>query len=263
MHKPMDIGKDTLKKREENVIKIVEDFSKKPEKLINNISVENLIDKGGINPYLLKSLGIKTIEEAVEFFLMRRVERSLGTSFGTVLEKFIRELLGGKNGRDLHSDCKKKGLKEKPWICWWDVVTEDPFNDGEKKWKGTVISVKSGPADMDKDQVEHFSDRALDAEEKSYRPYLALVYGKEAWSVIPQTLKNKGLDPDKYLRIGKQIFEEFIDDSNYCTEALKLFSQGGLKEDLFDMIERKKEKISGELKKKYGTDLDKLLEDTF
>ena len=252
-----------LGEREDKIVKIVEEFSKKPEQLISNISVRNLIDEGGINPYLLKSLGIKTIDEAVEFFLVRRVERSLGTSFGTVLEKFVRELLGGKDGKDLDPDCKRRGLKIKPWVCWWDVVVEKPFKEGEKQWKGAVISVKSGPADMDKDQVEHFADRVSDAEGRGFRPYLALVYGKEPWSVIPQTLKNKGLDPDNYIRIGKQIFKEFLKEENYQSKALELFTKGGLKEDLFDMIEKKKQEISKKLKEKYEDDLDKLLEDTF
>jgi len=110
--------------------------------------------------------------------LIRRIERSLGTSFGAILQKFIKELLRGKNGKNLDPDCAKKGIKNKPWICWWDVVLEKPFYEGEKMWKISVISIKSGPAYMDKDQVEHFSDRTKDAENRNYRPYLVLVYGK-------------------------------------------------------------------------------------
>lgn len=180
-----------------------------------------------------------------------------------MLEKFIRELVGGKDGKDLNKNCRKRGVKNKPWICWWDVVVEKPYTEGEKTWKGLVIAVKSGPADMDKDQVEHFSDRAVDAENRGYRPFLALVYGKEPWSVIPQTMKNKGLDPGKYMRVGKNIFQEFFGNPDYFNRALELFSNGGLKKDLFDLIEKRKEEISKKLKEKYGDDLNLLLSETF
>lgn len=253
---------EDIYKREERALKVIKEFSQRPAKLIKSITVADLIEKGGINPYLVKSLGLKKIEEVVEFFLFRRVERSLGTSFGTVLEKFIREILGGKSGKDLDPRCRKRGGR-KPWICWWDVVIDKPYREDEKEWRGVVISVKSGPADMDKDQVEHFADKAKEAEDHGYRPFLVLVYGKKAWNVITQTLKDRGLDPKRYLRVGKEVFEEFLGVEGYHNKALELFNRGGLGIDLFELIEKKKAELVEELRKKYGDDLDALLKDTF
>ena len=260
---PPDSCNKPLDEREKQAIEIIKEFSIKPKELIEKITVEGLIHEGGVNPYLAKSFGFTSIEEVVEFFLMRRIERSLGTSFGTVLEKFICKIVGGLNCKDLDPLCRKKNYPNKPWYCWWDVLLNKPFTEGEKKWKGIVISIKSGPADMDKDQVEHFKEEATKAEGEGYRPYLSLVYGKQAWGVISGTMKNKGLDPSKYLRIGKEIFKEFLGDETYYNRALELFSQGGLKEDLFEMIEKKKKEMSASLKEKYGNDLEKLLKDTF
>lgn len=254
---------ESIRSREERALNVIREFSQKPAKLIENITVRDLIEEGGINPYLVKSLGFKKIDEVVEFFLHRRVERSLGTSFGTVLEKFICEILGGKKGRDLDPRCKRRKGGSKPWICWWDVVIDRPYVENGEEWRGVVISVKSGPADMDKDQVEHFVVRAREAESNGYRPFLALVYGKKAWSVIPQTLKDKGLDPEKYLRVGKEVFEEFLGIEGYHTRALELFSKGGLGVDLFELVEKKKEDLVKMLKDRYGDDLDALLKDTF
>lgn len=225
--------------------------------------MEDLIDKGGINPYLVTALGFKTIEEAVEFFVMRRVERTLGTSFGNILEKFIIIIFGGKSGKDVNSNCKKRQVKDKSWLCWWDVVIDRPIKDGNEKWNGIVMAVKSGPANMDKDQVEHFCQKARQAEEKGYRPYLIFVYGKEAWSVITTTLKSQGFHPKRYLRIGKEVFEEFFDDSGYYKRALELFSVGGLSKDLFELIDTKKAALVKELTIKYGKNLNEFLQSTF
>jgi len=251
-----------MEDRESKALEVIREFSRKPAKLIEEITVEDLIEKGGINPYLVKSLGFKKIEEVVEFFLLRRVERSLGTSFGSVLEKFVRIILGGKSGKDVDPRCRKRG-GPKPWICWWDIIIDRPYRGMDGEWRGVVISVKSGPADMDKDQVEHFADRAVEAEKNGYRPFLVLVYGKQVWSVIPQTLRNKGLDPAKYLRVGKEVFEEFLGVEGYHNRALELFSKGGLEKDLFDLVEKKKAELVEELKRRYGDDLDALLKDTF
>jgi hypothetical protein len=251
---------EQLKKREIEVEEEVKKFVQKPEKLIKSISTEDLIDKGGINPYLVKALGLKNIEEAVEFFLMRRVERSLGTSFGTVLEKFIISILGCKTGKK-GPECRGRGT-DKPWYCWWDVILEETIEDNGTTYNGIVMAVKSGPANMDKDQVEHFAERARDAEERGYRPYLVLVYGKKAWNVITTTLINQGLPPEKYLRVGKEIFEEFMLDPDYYKRALQLFSSVGLEEDLFKLIDAKKKELVKELNETYGDGIDKLLEET-
>lgn len=233
---------------EQKALLKVREFVLKARRLIENISAEDLVEKGGANPYMAKALGMRTIDEVVEFFVSRRIERSLGTSFGNVLDEVIRILLGGLKGKEL---VKKYGK----WIKWWDIVLPD---------KKIVISVKSGPADMDKDQVEYFVERAREAESNGFQPFLVFVYGKQAFPIIENYLIKGGYPPKKHLRIGKAVFEEFLVDSAYYKKALEIFSTAGEETgDLFALIEAKIKAITEELKRKYGDDVDKLIEDMF
>ncbi len=233
---------------EQKALERVKEFVSRAKGLIEEISADDLIEKGGVNPYMAKALGMKTVDEVVEFFVSRRVERSLGTSFGNVLDDVIRILLGGLKGKELVNRYGK-------WIKWWDAVFPD---------KGIVISVKSGPADMDKDQVLYFAQRAREAEAKGFRPFLVFAYGKRAFSVIEDYLRKEGFAPEKYLRIGKAVFKEFLASSAYYKTALKVFSAAGEEAgDIFELIEEKIKALTEELKKRYNNDVNRMIEDMF
>lgn len=258
-----EISPEEIKYRERKVGDLIKRFSQKPKELIKNITVEDLIDRGSINPYLVKALCLKDIDECVEYILVQRVGRSLVTSFGFTLEEFIAIILGGRQVDNLCPVCRSRIKKEdKPWCCWWDVVIQKPFEEEGKKFKGILISVKSGPMDMNKDQTEHFAERAKTAESHYYKPYQFFVYGKTPSNIVVKTLRDEGLDPKKYLKVGKEIFEEFFDNSEYFKDALELFKREGLEMNLFDLIEVKKSELTNELKTLYPQGLDSLLEDT-
>ncbi|MEM3467047.1 MAG: PmeII family type II restriction endonuclease [Candidatus Jordarchaeales archaeon] len=233
---------------ERQALERVRKFVFRAKKLIEGISVEHLIEEGGVNPYMAKALGMKTIDEVVEFFVNRRVERSLGTSFGNVLDDVLRTLLGGLKGRKLVA-------KYGDWIGWWDAVLLD---------RKIVIAIKSGPADMDKDQVLYFVQQAKVAEAEGFRPFLVFAYGKQAFPVIESYLQDEGFAPEKYLRIGKAVFEEFLVNNTYYKEALKIFGIAGKEAgDIFALVEERIRLLTAELKKRYGNDVNKMLEDMF
>ncbi len=221
--------------------------------LISSITVENLVEEGGLNPYLVAALRIDSFRDVAELFVYRRVERSLGTSFGFAMEAFLRELLGGVEGKRHHL-C----MEGRRWICWWDIVIDQEFREGEAVWRGRVISVKSGPADVNKDIVERFVEHAREAISNGYRPYLVLTYGKRAFTVAETTLKNYGYDPREYLRVGREVFREFLGDPNlYETIIDAMRGVGGV--DIFDIIEKKVDELAKELEKRYEGDITKLL----
>ena len=255
------VPEEELKIREKKVEELVQEFSLKPKELINGKRIEDLIDKGGINPYLVNALDLRSVDNCIEYVLIQSIGRSLVTSFGTVLEKFIAIILGGKRMGEFDRACNSR-TRNKPWYCWWDVIIDQAVEEDGKEYKGILLSVKSGPADMNKDQVFQFCDYAQIAEENGYRPYEILVYGKKASGVITSNLEVRGFSPDKYLKVGKEIFEEFFDDPNYYKRALTLFSKAGLERDLFQLIDEKKTQLAKELNEMYGDGLDKLLEDT-
>jgi len=246
--------------REERALRHIRSFVRNAEGLIKGIKVKDLIEEGGLNPYMVAALGIDSIEDAVELFVYRRVERSLGTSFGNVIEAFLRELLGGRSGREIDTRCTSRG-ERRPWICWWDIVIPREYVRGGKRYRGVVLSVKSGPADLNKDIVERFIQHAREAEGNEYKPYLVLTYGKKAFTVAESTLRSWGLDPREYLLVGRDIFREFLGDPQYYDRVIDLIGSAAGEVDIFKLMEDKIREITEELKRRYGGDVLKLLKD--
>lgn len=250
---------DDLKKREDLAIEEIKEFAKKAKKLIEEITVDTLLD-GGLNPYMTAALGLD-IEESVEVFIHKRVERSLGTSFGTVIEKFLATLLGGKRGKDL-KECK--GKKEKPWYCWWDIIIEKPFEEKNKKWKGVVLAVKSASTNINKDIAEEFVKHAKEAEKNGYRPFLVFTYGKKVWSAVAPTIKKHNMKPKDYVLVGRDLYKKFLGvKQDYYDRIIERIVEEVQAEDLefAKVVERKKQALLKELKHKYGDDIMKLLKD--
>jgi len=246
--------------REVLALRHIREFVRHAKELIEGIRPEHLIEEGGLNPYMIAALGVDSIEEAVELFVYRRVERSLGTSFGNVIEAFLRDLLGGRSGKDMDPRCRRRGDK-KPWICWWDIIMSRKFEKDGKKYKGIAISVKSGPADLNKDIIERFIQHAKEAEDNGYKPYLVLTYGKRAFTVAESTLRSWGLDPKEYLLVGRDIFKEFLGDPDYYERAIDLMRSVSGEIDIFELMDRKIKELTEILRKRYGDDIVKLLKE--
>jgi hypothetical protein len=244
----------------QQALRHIKEFVDKAKGLIEGITVEDLIEEGGINPYMVAALNISSMEDIAELFVYKRVERSLGTSFGNVIEAFLRDLLGGRSGKD-YPGCGSRSRRQQSWICWWDIVIERGFEEEGKKYKGIVLSVKSGPADVNKDIVDRFVEHAREALQNGYRPYLVLTYGKRAFTVAESTLRSHGLDPRKYLLVGRDIFRTFLGDPNLYDTVIDLVRGTGGQVDIFGLMEKKVKELAEELRKRYGDDVTKLLKD--
>ena len=144
---------------------------------------------------------------------------------------------------------------------WWDVKAT-------LQKKTYYMSVKSGPRDMNKDQVKEFARRAKDllTKEQDAIPIIAMGYGREPFDPISPTLQNEGLDPDKHTLTGKKLYETITGQQDYYKRLLELTSKvavqtlGGKR--FIDIIEEKAREIAEDFKKKYKT-VDDLLLDTF
>jgi hypothetical protein len=226
---------------------------------IGKISLRDLIDEGGINPYMVAALSITNVEDVAKLFIYKRVERSLTTKFGNAIEAFLRDLLGGVKG-EKHYGCTTKKLK---WICWWDIVIDKEFEEGGKKYRGIVIAVRSGPADIDKDVAEKFVDHIKEAEKNGYRPYIVFTYGKKVFGVADTTLRNYGLDPKRYLLIGREFYKQFLNDENVYEYIINAITETfkDVQINLINLIEDKVKRIAEDLKRRYGSDVSKLLKE--
>ena len=218
-------------------------FVSKAIEKISGLSATVLVEEAAINPFLVKALGINDFDSLARFYVYQRVGRSLVTSFGTTIEKMIKALCGGQKGD------------------WWDVVT---VIDGVRYY----MSIKSGPRDMDKDQVQHFALRAREllAREPEARPIIAMGYGKEPLGPIVPTLRDEGLDPAQHTLTGKELYERITGNSEFHRILLDLISEvsqevlGGRR--IIELIEEKVREIAEEFKNRYDS-VDDLLLDTF
>ncbi|MFZ8839783.1 MAG: hypothetical protein ACO2PM_12925 [Pyrobaculum sp.] len=60
---------------------VLERFSDEVVKKVNSIRVDDLVD-GGLNPYLLVSMGVRDFRYIAYLFVHKRVMKSLETNFG-------------------------------------------------------------------------------------------------------------------------------------------------------------------------------------
>jgi hypothetical protein len=218
-------------------------FLKKAIQNINDLSAEELINDSAINPFLAKALDIKDIDSFAKFYVYQRVGRSVVTSFGTTMEHMIRALSGGKKTK------------------WWDVIAD-------VEGRTYYMSVKSGPRDMDKDQVEHFSQRARKLLEKEPNaiPIIAMCYGREPFGVISATLQNEGFDVRHNTLTGKQLYEKITGKPEYQKQLLNLIGEEAAEilhdQETIKLIDAKVKEVAEAFKRRYDT-LDDLLLDTF
>lgn len=211
---------------------------------IKALTAETLIREASINPFLVKALGITDFDSLARFYVYQRIGRSLVTSFGmTVMEQFVKTLGGGKKGQ------------------WWDIKMS-------KQGKTLHISVKSGPRDMDKDQVVHFSReaRTLINKDPNAIPLIAMCYGREPLGPIKSTLRNEGFDPDKTTLTGKELYETLTSQPDFHVKLLELTGKVALRtlqeKKFIDIIESKVKEIAESFKRKYKT-VDDLVLDIF
>lgn len=218
-------------------------FLTRSVEIIKELSAEKMIKESAINPLLAKALGFHDFESLTRFYVYQRIGRSLVTSFGSRMEEFVKTIIGGERGE------------------WWDVVKKTPSVE-------YYISVKSGPRDMNKDQVMEFSRRAKAIMQKSPKahPLIAMTYGKEAWPIITDTLRKEGLDPDKHTAVGKNLYKLLTGDQYRYKKLLDLITEVETKvigrETVLEVLEKKVKEITKDFKKKYKN-VDELLFDTF
>jgi len=228
---------------EEDIRDRMKQFSKRMLENINNLNAEKMIETNAINPILVKALGLG-IEETAQYYVYQRIQRSIVTSFGHDMEFIIKRAMVGERGD------------------WWDVVKKE-------KDVHYYVSVKSGPNDMDQDQVDHFSMRAKKVmkEDKKAYPFIGMGYGKSLWPIIKSTLKKNELDPEKYAIFGKKMYELITGDPNHYKKLLGAIEKGeeeslGEGKTVLDLIEDKITEITKDFKKKYKN-INELLADTF
>jgi len=212
---------------------ISRDFTKRQLEMIQGLNLDNL----NPNPFLIKTLNLHTPKEVVRINVYMAATRSIVTSMGFFVEKLLL--------------ASSDSVEKAPRGSGWDIIKEG--DGGQRHW----IQVKSGPADMDKDQIVYWSQKIQEKLSEGENAYIGITYGKRTNVTVTIGLM-KQLLPDWELKtlIGRELWDFISDDPEYHTrlfDTLRRSAQAVLaSHSICEEIERCVDRVTGEFVAKYG-----------
>jgi hypothetical protein len=169
--------------------------------MLNELS----LDKLSPNPFLIQCLNLRTPREVVGLNVYMFATRSIVTSMGFFVEKLLLA------SSDDAYEC------EKPW----DILKLD--RSGEKHW----IQIKSGPNDMDADQIRHWRKLIAKKIKAGDRAYIGMTYGKRSSKSVTMGLFQTYLpDWKKKTLIGRELWDFISGDRTYHERIFPVLAEG-------------------------------------
>jgi len=204
-------------------------------KIVNGLKLEDL----NINPLLVTSLNLNTPKELIEFSVYASAIRSVVTSMGYLVENFLLA-----TSKDV----------EKPEKTW-DIIKTD------QNGKRYYIQVKSGPNDMDYDQIRTWAKEIENVEKEGNKGYIGITYGKRdnktvTFSLLEQYLK----DWENKTLIGRELWEFLSGDKNFIDRVISTLRKVALDilktDSMITVIESSIERITRDFIEKFGDGAD-------
>ncbi|TBR59017.1 hypothetical protein B4U84_24480 [Westiellopsis prolifica IICB1] len=95
-------------------------------------------------------------------------------------------------------------------------------SDGEKFW----LQIKSGPNNMDKDQVVYWSEKIQEKLKEGYKAYIGFTYGKITSKTVTIGLLKQIL-PDWEIQtlIGKDLWNFLSEDPDYSSKLFEVLRE--------------------------------------
>lgn len=208
-------------------------FTKRQLSMIRELS----LDKINVNPFLVKALNLHNPEEVVRLNVYMVTTRSIVTSMGF----FIQNLLIASSER----------AEGGPEGSGWDLVKVDAKS--KRHW----IQIKSGPNDMDRDQVVYWAQKINEKVLRGDKAYIGITYGKRSMKTVTFGIL-KQLLPDWEMKtlIGKELWDFVSDDPNYHAklfDTLRVSAQQILhSSSISDEIEKCITRVRKEFIERYG-----------
>lgn len=178
-------------------------FTKRQLDMINSLS----LDKLSPNPFLIHTLNLKTPEELIRINVFMVTTRSIVTSMGFFVENLLQ--------------ASSSSVEKVPRPTGgWDLIKTD--KSGNKHW----IQVKSGPNDMDKDQIVTWTQKIKEKITEGDKAYIGITYGKKSNQTITFNLMRQWL-PKWEMRtlVGKELWDFVSDDPNYHSKLFKILTE--------------------------------------
>ena len=200
--------------------------------------VQNLtLGKIHPNPFLIRALNLNTPEEVVRLNVYMTATRSIVTSMGFFIQKLL-------------ISCSESA-ESPPGKSGWDAIKTT--SDGEKCW----IQVKSGPNDMDKDQIVYWAAKIEEKIQEGDRAYIGIAYGKRTNKTVTLGLLKQILPNSEMITlIGRELWDFVSEDTRYTVNLFEVLrhsaSQVLAQSSIDEAIERCSDRIIAEFIGKYG-----------
>jgi len=181
-------------------------FTARQLEMIRGLSLDELIP----NPFLISALGLKTPEEVLRSSVYWRAGRSVVTSMGMFVENLL-EQTSPYVQKIRNPQADEKG---------WDIKKIKP--GGRKQ----LFQIKSGPNDMDKDQVVVWAQKIAALEVKGIEGFIGITYGSRELKTVTSTLLSNYLpDADIKTLIGRELWDFLGDDPEFHTKLCGLLRE--------------------------------------
>lgn len=213
------------------LILITRDFVRKQVKMLDALTLERMSP----NPFLIKCLNLKTPREVIELNVYMFATRSIVTSMGFFVEKLLLA------SSDSAAECDNP----------WDILKTDSTR--KRHW----IQVKSGPNDMDADQIKYWSELIARKVSKGDKAYIGTTYGKRTKASVTMGLFKTYLpDWEKRTLIGRELWDFISEDPTYHEKLFPMLADAASQvlgtESIEERIQARIESITKEFSKKYG-----------
>jgi hypothetical protein len=218
----------------ENYLSIISRvFTQKQLDMVRILSLKDL----NPNPFLIRALNLKTPDEVVRLNVYMAATRSIVTSMGFFIEQLL-------------LTCSES-VGKAPNKSGWDLVKTSI--DSETTW----LQIKSGPNNMDKDQVVYWAEKLQEKQREGDRAYIGFTYGRRNSRTVTIGLLKQIL-PDWEIQtlIGRELWDFLSEDSDYSCRLFEVLRKSAhliLHENsIYEEIERCADKITHEFIQEFG-----------
>jgi len=212
---------------------ISRDFTRRQLAMLRILTLEKI----NPNPFLIRALNLDTPEEVVRLNVYMATTRSIVTSMGF----FIQDILLSSS----------ETVENGPRNSGWDLIKTTPT--GERCW----LQIKSGPNNMDKDQIVYWAEKIQEKISAGDRAYIGITYGKRTNVTVTIGLL-KQLLPDWEMRtlIGRELWDFLSEDPDYSSQLFEILRNSAAKvlqqHSITDAIEACVGRIKDEFISQYG-----------
>lgn len=211
-------------------------FTKKQLDMIRSLTLNNI----NPNPFLIRALNLDTPKEVVQLNVYMAATRSIVTSMGFFIETLL--LTSSEMVERPPKQDKESG---------WDLIKTT--EQGERVW----LQIKSGPNNMDKDQVDVWARKIQEKITECDKAYIGFTYGKRTNKTVTIGLLKQILPNwEMQTLIGRELWDFLSGDADYSSKLFEVLRESAHRilhqYSLSQEIDACAERITAEFVDKYG-----------